>query len=85
MSVDERKVQKKTKGGGFDVQPEFVIDSLLEANGIACLRLPPYGCEFNPIELVSSTVKSRFRRDNVDPGNTAANADKRYRVAPKTL
>ncbi|TKR60393.1 hypothetical protein L596_027648 [Steinernema carpocapsae] len=37
------------------------VDEILKAAGIKVLRLPPYHCEFNPIELVWGWIKGRVR------------------------
>ena len=38
---------------------------MAEKRGITILRLPPYHCELNPIELVWAQVKGEVRRNNV--------------------
>lgn len=42
----------------------YVIDELAKDNGKLVLRLPPYHCELNPIELAWSSVKSDVRTHN---------------------
>jgi len=37
-----------------------VIDEYAKANNVIVLRLPPYHCELNPIELAWSSVKITF-------------------------
>ncbi len=44
--------------------PTYAIDQLAERNGHRALRLPPYHCEFNPIELIWSQVKGYVVRNN---------------------
>ena len=46
------KAHKKTK--------KFHIDKYLESKGHACLRLPPYHPQLNPIELVWAEIKLRW-------------------------
>jgi transposase len=41
---------------------KYVIDELVKANNHTILRLPPYHCELNPIELVISLVISKEPR-----------------------
>ena len=36
---------------------KYVVDELALKRGITVLRLPPYHCELNPIELVWAQVK----------------------------
>lgn len=43
---------------------KYVIDELLKANNHTVLRLPPYHCELNPIELAWSSVKNHVRMNN---------------------
>ncbi|KAL4083905.1 hypothetical protein QTP88_029221 [Uroleucon formosanum] len=42
----------------------YVIDNLAKDAGHTVLRLPPYHCEFNPIELAWAMVKGYVKRDN---------------------
>lgn len=43
---------------------KYVIDDLAEKEGHTVLRLPPYHCMLNPIELVWSQVKGYVARNN---------------------
>ena len=45
-------------------QPKYVIDELAKAYGHEVIRLPPYHCELNPIELCWSQVKGHIKRYN---------------------
>ena len=37
--------------------PKYVVDEMAKAAGHEIVRLPPYHCELNPIELACSQVK----------------------------
>ncbi|XP_050431104.1 uncharacterized protein LOC126839733 [Adelges cooleyi] len=43
---------------------KYVIDEYAKDNNKTILRLPPYHCELNPIELAWSSVKSYVRTHN---------------------
>nr|XP_034334823.1 uncharacterized protein LOC117691984 [Crassostrea gigas] len=45
-------------------RPKYVIDDLASQSGHTVLRLPPYHCELNPIELVWAELKSFVARSN---------------------
>ena len=40
-----------------NAKPKYVIDEMAKAAGHEVVRLPPYHCELNPIELAWSQVK----------------------------
>lgn len=44
--------------------PKYVIDELAREKGHVIIRLPPYHCHFNPIELVWAQVKGHVAREN---------------------
>ncbi|KAH6936192.1 hypothetical protein HPB50_014913 [Hyalomma asiaticum] len=44
----------------------YIIDNTAVRAGCILLRLPPYHCEFNPIELVWAKVKNGIAADNRD-------------------
>ena len=48
-----------------NIQKKFAIDSIVFENGHLVLRLPPYHCCLNAIELVWHQLKSKVRRQNV--------------------
>ncbi|XP_037504909.1 uncharacterized protein LOC119380352 [Rhipicephalus sanguineus] len=51
------------------VKPRFlsyIIDNAAARAGCVVLRLPPYHCEFNPIELVWAKVKNGIAADSRD-------------------
>lgn len=43
---------------------KFKIDILASECGHTILRLPPYHCIFNPIEMIWGQLKQRIRRGN---------------------
>lgn len=45
--------------------PVYYIDELLKEHGYTVLRLPPYHCLLNPIELIWSMAKRRVGDVNV--------------------
>lgn len=42
----------------------YVVDEMAKAQGKTVLRLPPYHCELNPIELIWAQVKNWVARKN---------------------
>ncbi|XP_060854825.1 uncharacterized protein LOC132932459 [Rhopalosiphum padi] len=49
------------------IKPQFdkyVIDDLVETHNRRILRLPPYHCELNPIELAWASVKDHVKKNN---------------------
>ena len=54
-----------------DHNKTFRIDCISEEQGHRILRLPPYHCVFNPIELIWSELKAHIRRNNIAPKFTA--------------
>ena len=49
----------------MNIQPEYATDKILEEYDIRILRLPPYHCQFNPIEKAWSGMKRKVRRKNI--------------------
>ncbi|XP_026324028.1 uncharacterized protein LOC113233205 [Hyposmocoma kahamanoa] len=43
---------------------QLAVDKLAAEHGVTILRLPPYQCELNPIELVWAQVKGHVARNN---------------------
>ncbi|KAM7311876.1 uncharacterized protein ISCGN_008783 [Ixodes scapularis] len=49
------------------VKPQYVkyrVDTVAERAGCTVVRLPPYHCEFNPIELIWAQIKNRVAARN---------------------
>ena len=44
--------------------PVYKVDEFLKRKGHEVLRLPPYHCEFNPIELIWGDLKGYIGRKN---------------------
>ncbi|MGH9701391.1 MAG: transposase, partial [Candidatus Acidiferrales bacterium] len=59
---------------------EYVIDELCKNYDQTVLRLPPYYCIFNPIELVWSSLKNALRKCNQSPTLSAVVLDNIRRV-----
>lgn len=47
------------------------MDQLANQQGHQVVRLPPYYCIFNPIELIWAALKSDVRRQNTSPALSA--------------
>ena len=45
-------------------KPKYVVDEMAKAAGHEVVRLPPYHCELNPIELAWSQVKRYIKENN---------------------
>lgn len=45
--------------------PEYEIDNLLKNHGHTILRLPPYHCDLNPIEMIWSSMKRHVADHNI--------------------
>ena len=43
---------------------KYAVDEMAKAAGHEVVRLPPYHCEFNPIELAWSQVKTHIKKNN---------------------
>lgn len=43
---------------------KYVVDEMAAERGVTILRLPPYHCELNPIELVWAQVKGHVAKNN---------------------
>ncbi|KAJ8983460.1 hypothetical protein NQ317_013335 [Molorchus minor] len=43
---------------------KYVVDEMTKARDVTILRLPPYHCELNPIELIWAQIKADVARNN---------------------
>lgn len=48
-----------------DIFSKYKVEVLAEKYGHEILRLPPYHCELNPIELIWSQVKGHVANNNI--------------------
>jgi transposase len=46
-----------------DIQKYYLIDDLVHTNGHHILRLPPYNCQYNPIELAWGFLKNYYNKN----------------------
>ena len=53
-----------------NIAKRYVIDEMARACGHEVLRLPPYHCTLNPIELVWARLKHSVKKENVTPSST---------------
>lgn len=54
------------------MEKQYKIDSLVKQHCHEVVRLPPYYCIYNPIELVWAELKRNVRRFNKTPSLSAA-------------
>ena len=50
-------------------KPVYAVEKLCNDMGVDVLRLPPYHCMLNPIELAWAQLKRAVRRMNTEPTN----------------
>lgn len=62
-SETKAHLMERVKAIKSDYQ-SYVTDEMAKEKGIAVVRLPPYHCELNPIELVWADVKGYVARNN---------------------
>lgn len=55
-----------------NIKTTYVVDDIAEGLGHEVLRLPPYHCILNPIEMIWSVVKSKVRKNNLTPSLSAS-------------
>lgn len=58
----------------YKPDPIYEADEILRENGHEVLRLPPYHCDLNPIELIWSQAKRKIAKKNI--GLSAADTEK---------
>ena len=47
-------------------EPKYVVDEMIKESGHEVLRLPPYHCDLNPIEMVWGIIKNDIGRKNTN-------------------
>ncbi|XP_066950811.1 uncharacterized protein [Macrobrachium rosenbergii] len=52
------------KSLSYGIRHDYVIDRMARDNGHQVVRLPPYHCEYNPIELIWAQVKTYVAKRN---------------------
>ncbi|KAK6764847.1 hypothetical protein RB195_024967 [Necator americanus] len=55
--------------GGINAARRYVVEEICTELGVGVLRLPPYHCFFNPIELCWSKLKHHLKK-NGKPSDT---------------
>ncbi|KAG5887104.1 hypothetical protein JTB14_000737 [Gonioctena quinquepunctata] len=83
MEIPEKIPTKKVLLAAIkqrNFKKEYIIDSMCESRGHILLRLPPYYCVFNPIEMVWTTTKESLRKCNQSPTLNAVVLDNIRRV-----
>lgn len=63
----------------LSITKTYYVDELLKQHGHTVVRLPPYHCDLNPIELIWSVAKRKVAMNNVDQKN--ANIENLLRTA----
>ncbi|GBP44049.1 hypothetical protein EVAR_85203_1 [Eumeta japonica] len=51
--------------------PTYALDEMAKGKGHQVLRLPPYHCQYNAIELIWVQIKGHAARNNISPPFTA--------------
>lgn len=54
---------------------KYAVDEMLKTEGIIPVRLPPYFCIYNPIEIIWGLVKTQFRKENPFSKDIQTNVD----------
>ncbi|XP_048250644.1 uncharacterized protein LOC125378733 [Haliotis rufescens] len=71
--LDNNRIARPTKAKKNDYYqmvlqnkppPSYLIDNMLREHGHEVLRLPPYHCDLNPIELIWGDLKNMVARQN---------------------
>ena len=54
------------------LQPVYAVERLCQHHGVEVLRIPPYHCVLNPIELAWSQLKETVRKRNTKPSDPSS-------------
>ncbi|CAH4027691.1 unnamed protein product [Pieris brassicae] len=69
LKVKLLKILKRKK------QPKrYVIDKMAAEHGHTVVRIPPYHCQYNAVELIWAQVKRHAARNNTSPFHRNKNA-----------
>lgn len=60
---------------------KYVVDEFLSQRGHAVLRLPPYQCQYNPIELAWAFAKNYYNKHIQSQPSSKDNVHKLWRIA----
>lgn len=72
----------KTREITHNIQPIYAVDKIAAEYGHEVLRLPPYHCHFNPIELVWGVAKSYYDKE---VGKISGNTESVFELWEKSL
>ncbi|XP_040063883.1 uncharacterized protein LOC120838169 [Ixodes scapularis] len=67
IAWDAKRLKRQLLEIVSSVKPQYVkyrVDTAAERAGCTVVRLPPYHCEFNPIELIWAQIKNRVAARN---------------------
>lgn len=67
IPMDMSYLKKELLKKAADIAPQYdkyLIDETARSNGLEILRLPPYHCKLNPIELVWAQIKNYIGANN---------------------
>jgi transposase len=70
INIPDGKITKDTLLqviNNLEIPRQYRVDEIAKSNGHTVLRLPPYYCVLNPIELIWATLKKSIRRKNTSP------------------
>ena len=71
IRLPEKQTKKELllaiKNSDVNKSPIYAVDTIAKNNGHTVLRLPPYYCILNPIEMVWSQLKHFIRKANQQP------------------
>ena len=56
------KVQLLSHVNSMNLYPQYFVDKELRKHGVLILRLPPYHCRWNPIEMAWSLIKENTKK-----------------------
>ncbi|XP_066944539.1 uncharacterized protein [Macrobrachium rosenbergii] len=63
-NLNKCELLEMVKSLSYGIRNDYVIDRMARDNGHQVVRLPPYHCEYNPIELIWAQVKTYVAKRN---------------------